>query len=379
VVNDSVTEFGVAPNPRRHGPWSPSSYNRLSACGLQAAFMADHELRQKFVMPNTFTSLGIVAHRITEMAWSNDFDSVNDDEIERALFAAWDKELENQEAVLARKWHPSVPPASRDWPFASVSRQRNVRRVATEIRNFRDRRGVRDGHPESLDNLRPIVEREICDADINLCGTPDRVIFEGNNFTVFDLKTGSEITEISEPHRRQLLLYAHLVVSVTGCTPISIAIVTSSGDIIEEVISVKDVTLAIEQFLAYTHDFENAAGDPTKILALAKPGPETCKWCSFRAVCSSYWSEGQPTDGNSGFIGQIVAITSTNSMTMRQILPESGSTQLVGVSNVRTEDLQLGEVVSIMGGFQRESSLRGHWNTRIEVLSGLTSAVVSQP
>ncbi len=379
MVNDSVTEFGLSPNPRRHGPWSPSSYNRLFACGLQAAFMADNELRHKFVKPNTFTSLGIVAHRITEMAWSNDFDSVNDDEIERALFAAWDTELANQASVLARKWHPSVPPASRDWPFASVSRQRNVRRVAGEIRNFRDRWRNQEGHPEAPRNFGPIVEREICDVDINLCGTPDRVIFEGNDFTVFDLKTGSEITDISEPHRRQLLLYAHLVASATGCTPISIAIVTSSGDVIEEVISVNDVTVAIEQFLAYTHDFDNAAGDPTKILGLAKPGPETCKWCSFRAVCSAYWSKGQPIDGNSGSIGQIVAITSTNSMTMRQILPESGSNQLVGVSNIQTGDLRLDEVVSIMGGFQRESSLRGQWNTQIEVISGLNRAVVSHP
>lgn len=69
---------------------------------------------------------------------------------------------------------------------------------------------------------------------------------------VQDLKTGFKVNEMTESHRRQLLLYAHLVRSDTQKSPERIEVIKSDGQILEEHISDIDVNECLRDFKKVT-------------------------------------------------------------------------------------------------------------------------------
>jgi len=357
VVDASVVGIGVTPNASAPDWWSPSSFNRLHACAYQFAYSTDTELRKEFTKPNTFAALGNASHRLTERAWSNEFSSLEDDKLETALSAAWSEEVQIQFQKLQVAWAPALVPTPRDWPYNSITSRRSIKRIRGEIVEYRRR------NEDWLATDRPWVEREITNDEIRLRGTPDRVVFFDESFVVFDLKTGFKIHEMTDSHRRQLLLYAYLISSDTHKKPASIIVLTADGQMLKEEISESDVDECIDDFKSRTSQYISNIKKGSVNSSIATPQPSVCVHCDYRAVCESYWVDNAPEWENSrGVLGRVLHVSSETTLTVEQIYPRDGEGQRVGISDVHHSS-EVGDIISIVDAFHRESTLRGRWNT----------------
>lgn len=357
MVDTSVVIFDLDFRPEVPKWWSPSSYNRLHACAYRFALSSDTKIYSKFAKPNTFAALGTASHRLTERAWSNEFALVEIIDLDGKLFEAWDQEVAVQLQKMQAAWSPSEVPQPQDWPFYSINSRRSIRRIKNEIISFRERGGER----RNADG--PWVEHEIHDEESHLKGTPDRVIFFDESFIIQDLKTGFKVTEMSDSHRRQLLLYAHLVRKDTRKSPFKIEVIKADGQILEETISDVDVDECLQEFRNKTQEFAISVRSGQINHTIADPNPEVCGHCHYRPVCEPFWNDTKSDWGNSrGIVGRVTQVSNNTTLTIEQIYPSEAAGDVLGLSNVHHSFL-VGDVISVVNAYRQGMSLRGRWNT----------------
>jgi len=362
VVDAPIVVFEVNFRATIPNWWSPSSYNRLFSCAYRFGLSTDSEIYRKFAKPNTFAALGTAAHRLTERAWSNEFSEIDNKDLDKNLLDAWNQEVDIQFQKMLIAWAPSQVPPPRDWPFYSINSTRTLKRILTEIIDFRGR-----GHKHS--NIdRPWVEHELFDEKMCLKGTPDRVIFFEESFVIQDLKTGFKIKEMSESHRRQLLLYAHLVRSDTHKRPTRIEVVKSDGQILGENISETDVDECLQEYRYKTQDFMSSVERGSISEDIASPNPEVCGHCHYRPICKSFWSDSKfDWNESRGSVGRVIRVSNSTTLTIEQIYPTDRVAEVIGVSNVHHTS-SVGDIVSIVNAYKQGSSMRGRWNTILTTL-----------
>lgn len=357
MVDASVVIFNFVFQPEAPTWWSPSSYNRLHACAYRFALSSDTEIYSRFAKPNTFAALGTASHRLAQRAWSNEFAQIENVDLDEKLFEGWDQEIAVQLKKMQSAWSPSQVPQPQDWPFYSINSRRSIRRIKNEIVAFRER-GV-----DRRDLDRPWVEHELQDEESQLKGTPDRVIFFDDCFIIQDLKTGFKVKELSESHRRQLLLYAHLVRSDTDKSPFKIEVIKSDGQILEETISDVDVDQCLQEFRNKTQEFAISVRSGQISHSIATPNPDVCGHCHYRPICQPFWTDGSSDWGDSrGIVGRVSQISNTTTLTIEQIYPSEGAGDVLGLSNVH-HTFSVGDVVSVVNAYRQDLSLRGRWNT----------------
>lgn len=362
MVNASIVAFEIEIRAMPPNWWSPSSYNRLNACAYRFALSTDSVIYRRFARPNTFAALGTAAHRLTERAWSNEFAEIEGTDLEKNLLKAWNQEVEMQFKSMQAAWAPSKVPPPRDWPFYSINSKRTIKRILNEILDFQGR------NDEVLTKDRPWIEHELSDEEIFLKGTPDRVIFFEDSFVVQDLKTGFKIKEMSESHRRQLLLYAHLVRSDTRKTPQRIEVVKADGQILGENISDIDVDECLREFRDKTQDFMTSVQLGLISDGMASPSPAICGHCHYRPICKPFWVDSKFDWGDfRGSVGRVKKVRDSTTLTIEQIYPTDHVGRLLGVSNI-PHTSSVGEIVSIVNAYQHGSSIRGRWNTILTTL-----------
>jgi len=355
-------EFRVEVHARVPIWWSPSSFNRLHACAYRFALSSDSAIYSKFAKPNTFAALGTASHRLTERAWTNEFSNIDITDLESALLVAWNEEVENQFRKMSIAWAPASVPEPRDWPYFSINSKRTNKRITEEIIVYRER----DEGRRNSD--RPWVEHEILDEESHLKGIPDRVIFFGESFVIQDLKTGFKVKEMTDSHRRQLLLYAHLVRFDTQKSPERIEVIKSDGQVLEEYISDLDVDECLQDFQNKTKEYSENIDSGLINSSIAKPNPELCGHCHYRSVCESFWTDNESEWGDTrGIVGRVVRVSNSTTLTIEQIYPSDGAGGMIGVSNVH-HFASVGDILSIVNAYQRDLSLRGHWNTVCTIL-----------
>lgn len=357
MVDASIVIFQVDINATIPNWWSPSSYNRLHACAYRFGLSTDSDVYRKFAKPNTFAALGTAAHRLTERAWSNEFAEIDNLDLDKKLLEAWNQEVVIQFQKMRTAWAPSQVPLPRDWPYFSINSTRSIKRIKNEIIIFRER----GDQSQNLDG--PWVEHELFDEGSHLKGTPDRVIFIEENFVIQDLKTGFKIKEMSESHRRQLLLYAHLVRDDTQKSPQRIEVIKSDGQILGENISDTDVDECLQEYRDKTQEFTNTVRRGPISQTMASPNPDTCGHCHYRPICEPFWTDSKFDWGESrGVVGRVTHVTNSTTLTVEQIYPTEGVGDVLGLSNVYHSS-SVGDVISIVNAYQQGFSLRGRWNT----------------
>jgi CRISPR/Cas system-associated exonuclease Cas4 (RecB family) len=355
-----VPSFGLFPDVEFPEFWSPSRLNLLSSCRLRAAYSLDRSISAEFRKGNTFSALGIAAHNLTEMVWKNQFNAVSEVDVFNHLTSVWIDLVDAEYKRLLEEWSPAVVPLPRDWPFYAITQVRTINRVSEEFRTKMAR-----GRGNANGSVR--VEHLIRDQENKLEGKPDRVIVTGTGFYVLDLKTGYSLTSISESHRRQLLIYAHLVSTTTNEPLLGIGIVTASGETIWADEDLEDASLLLNEIRSDISDFR-AKVDDSKFEELADPSPEKCRYCPFRGVCRSYWNDKNPEWlDQRGVMGKVVNAIDGMTLTIEQHFPIEGRGQLVGISNC-VNSAKLGDFVSVTDGFLRGQSLRGSWHTNVLVI-----------
>ena len=362
MVDASVVVFWLNIHAKSPTWWSPSSFNRLHACAYRFALSSDSEIYNKFAKPNTFAALGTAAHRLTERAWLNEFATTEDKDLASTLLVAWNEEVEIQFRKMQVAWAPALVPTPSDWPYFSINKNRSIRRITDEIVEFRNR----GDHLKNFD--RPWVEHEIFDEESHLKGTPDRVILFDDGFVIQDLKTGFKVNEMTESHRRQLLLYAHLVRSDTQKSPERIEVIKSDGQILEEHISDMDVDECLQDFKNITKKYSGVVERGSINSSMATPSPDLCGHCHYRSVCEPFWTDNESDWGTTrGVVGRVARVGNSTTLTIEQKYPIDGAGAMIGVSNVH-HLASVGDMISIVNAYQRGPSLRGRWNTVSTIL-----------
>lgn len=352
--------WGVTPSPKVPDSWTPTDINALVSCGLRTGFDHDGTFKSKFRKDTTFSITGTAAHELTRLAWTHHFDGVADSDLKTRLFEEWERLIHDGFVKLSEQWLPAVVPEPMHWPFYSITRQRTLKRVLDEILN-REARGQGD------DSGMVRVERWISDPTTGLGGIPDRVVLTGEGFYVLDIKTGLSVDSITDSHRRQLLIYAHLVGTTTEEPLRGIGIVSAGGKTFWEAAGSDDVKRAVEDVLHLISRFREAVN--SRILGdLAAPSPENCRYCPYKGICRSYWeSGGEDWLDQRGVAGRVISVLNPVAFSVEQAYPTEGAKQVVGVSNT-AHAITEGDFVSVVDGFRRGNSLRGDWNTRVQIL-----------
>lgn len=356
-----MTWIGGNVRPALPRKWSPSSINRLIDCEYQFAVWSDIELRARFVRPNTYSSLGSAIHKLTERVWSNEIAGVPDNQLEHAINQLWEQCIKEQSESLARAWGDSRVPPPVDWPYYSLSARRTLRRTLEEVRQFRA------GTWPKVDEGRTLVEEEIVDASRNLAGIPDRVVFSEEGFSVIDLKTGHSIDGISERYRRQLLIYAHLVAQKTDSHPWRIGILNAGGELFWESVSQEEISNCIDEVDRAIANYE-AKLNSTEPVFEAEPSPEKCRFCSFKAMCSEYWTSTDPAWMEyRGIVGIVRRVTGQEALTVEQLFPASGAGSMIGISGARHQAI-INDVVVVVDARREGNSIVCRWDSRVEVI-----------
>lgn len=283
------TDFPT-PQPREIGDFSPSLANQLLACPLRAAFSRDAELRT-WQRSNTYSALGLVAHKVNEAAFSLKETAAGEDAIRDQLEALWDAEVAQACETLRQDWAPASPPPSEDWPSYQLTRTRTIRRLAKFLANRSEKqRSPQEGFG---------IETWLHDPTTGLVGRADRIEHDGDERRVVDLKTGLHQEEPTDDQRRQLLLYAVLVNRTTNEWPRSIAIENASGTQYRSSLDPEEAEAALGEVQRAIAHFNAALANPASLLSAATPSSDTCRWCAYRVVCGPYWSN-LSTDWNHG-------------------------------------------------------------------------------
>jgi RecB family exonuclease len=303
------TDF-LEPNPVPIQEVSPSLANQLLGCRLRAGFARDPTLTH-WRRPTTYSALGLVAHTVSEAVfghghWPSDANAVRD-----KLQDLWNEETERQAARLAAAWHPAIPPPADQWPGYALTRARTIRRGERIL--DAQRRPVQSVHAPS-GSQGSGIEVSLRDTDTGLFGRADRIERDGSSVRVVDLKTGLNQGEPTDEQRRQLLLYALLVQRTTGTWPATVAIEDAAGlqqvaalEPAEAEAALAEVRTAVNQF-----NQDVAAGD---LVTSAAPGPDRCRWCSFRAICWPYWEAVSSSWGHRASCGNVLDAGATAGQT----------------------------------------------------------------
>lgn len=283
------------PAPTPIGEFSPSLANQLLSCQLRVGFSRDPRYSE-WKRPSTHAALGLIAHAVTEAAFRM-HDWPQDPSARRQrLENLWAQETQGQSARIAKAWAPATPPPAEDWPAYALTRIRTIRRAEKQVEN---------ATPGRVKTTRGRVEVRLRDESSKLFGRADRIEHVGQATRVIDLKTGLHQAEPSEEQRRQLLLYAVLIHRVEGQWPISIDVEDASGNTYSQPLVPEEAEAALAEAIAAVDSFNQAVAE-SRLLAVAEPGPDRCRWCDFRVMCAPFWKALRTDWGQRAAAGSIV-------------------------------------------------------------------------
>lgn len=271
-----------APDPTPISDVSPSLANQLLSCHLRVGFARDPRFKS-WRRPTTHTALGLVAHAVTEAAFTLSGWPTDPDACRARIADVWEDEVARHAQAVSEAWAPAMPPPPQQWPGYALTRARTIRRALKHLAG----RTTRDAPAKSAPGA--AVEVELRDPDSGLFGRADRIERDGDTTRVVDLKTGLHQEQATPEQRRQLLLYAVLVQRSSGAWPSSIAVEDAAGATYAEPLDPAEAEAALADVLAGVHAF-NAAIEASTLVTSATPNAERCKWCDFRVLCRPFWS-----------------------------------------------------------------------------------------
>ena len=285
---------------------SPSSAEMLMSCPSRFAFSADPRFRplNRGGLP---AALGNVVHTVAELLDERAARDAGDD-VDSLLSELWDAAVTSEVGKLAAGERLAPVPDPRLWPNYEVTRARFLGRLKRQLRR----------EPIGEETGRTPARREtfISAPGMRFRGRIDRVESgHDGSVTIVDLKSSQEYgDEITERHRRQLLVYAALWHAENGDWPRRAAIEFNSGERRWMEIDPTEAQEAVASFLRLLDEFNARAEHGEDMTKWAVPGPDNCAYCPFRVACQPFFDALSPEWDwwlVSG-IGQILSVTHQN-------------------------------------------------------------------
>lgn len=358
------------PSPNPPARMSPSSLHELVLCPQRFAFSLDDSFRDH-VRATTRTSLGIVAHRLKDEVSAGHAPPAG--ERSQWLETRWDDLISAQFRALKEAWPGRPVPEARLWPGYVVTRIRLLRQLedAPARRRAPNQPGA-GTQPRYLrpgDPLPPFpwVERTLEDPTRGLFGRPDRVETRSGGLEVIDLKAGVHQGEPNEWQWRQLILYAHLVGTVTGTFPSDLAIVDLHGGRHRRAVSIQEIGHHVTETQKLVEHFRSMCDRQT---IDATPNEDACQSCPFRTACSDYWRARTDHWTGRAIRGTCVSVDDFG-LVIQAADPAQGQSGLYRLLTDWSVPIMPGdEVVAVdleRGGF---NTLRLRWDSRLRYASG---------
>jgi hypothetical protein len=259
--------------------------------------------------PSIPAILGTVSHKLAERVARGEFDHPDDGT--GPLSEAWDESVSKAQSSLEASADFGPVPEPAHWPGYQLVRVRTLRRLEEELASRR-----RGG---AAPRRRVIPEERLEDPATRLAGTPDRIEVTGDRVEVVDLKTGWRVgDELSEAHRRQLLLYAYLCHAANGRWPDLVSVQRLDGTRVTITVHPAEAITETEEAGRLLSRYNAIVGSPPRATeALARPSESTCRGCSFRGACDPFLRA--PSAGWSGkrrtFAGELSSIETRSDRT----------------------------------------------------------------
>lgn len=126
-------------------------------------------------------------------------------------------------------------------------------------------------------------------------GEVDKIVDGPRGFVIYDKKSCHVIDEegyVKGEYRMQLLLYAGIVYEDIGVMADRLVLVDIDDREVEVPFhpdeALEELAVAARWLVSLNEKIEQA-GSILKLLHLAKPSPEACRYCPSRPICPSYW------------------------------------------------------------------------------------------
>lgn len=324
-------------------------------CKLQFAHDRDTTVAAKLKRGSTFTALGSAAHKLEELVHEGAFDTIEESEVSASVIDCWDELIREELVRLHAQWPEYEPVQPRDLPrYAHVFCNATDRAMDLVLR--RRTRGTVGPRVE--------IEKTLVDENLRIEGRPDRYVVSGATFSVVDIKSGLASAEIRPAHRHQLLTYCHLIEHVTGLSPQSIQIQDVEGNTTEESVTSEVVASHIARVVDTRDDYLSIEAGNEGYTRHAQPAAESCRYCNYRVICTSYWTLPDGERQKDDFIGTVEMIPKADAITVRREKFREGEPEYVTILGYKPS-IKLGTRVAVSGGYLHHNVMRAGIGTTI--------------
>ncbi len=304
---------------------SPSTYERMRMCFLQAAFARAPETHE-FILGNPLAWLGAAYHEVLARLHHREAQgSTLDDKIVQLWNAAVTKQYDKTRAhPLDRRFG-----SPETWPRYFAAAAITTIRAREVARRPATRQQATKAPGTSSSNL---VEQHLVAFEGKLVGRPDAV----RNGEVIDYKTGELLdgddpTALKESYVRQLRLYAVLAHQSLGWWPHHGVLAPMTGASVHIELSPTECLGEATKAVALLDHYNDLIKQGTDALALASPSPTACNSCAFQILCQAFWRHPGPASG-----------PTHNSRVVEGIVPSSPTPIQEGAAYTLTLDIGAG-------------------------------------
>lgn len=264
---------------------SPSKY--LSARHCPLSYVLTKAKIWQFSPDNAAAVVGTAIHEL--IRWSGQ--SVSSEVTHEQAAVKFDELIDQAESKL------SAHPLNRRLIPLSVSDPRFPEKrhaaIKSAVRGAKSPRPSSSGRAGGLTNY--LFEEGFSSKNKLIYGEVDKIVDGPRGFVIYDKKSCHVIDEegyVKGEYRMQLLLYAGIVFEDIGVMADRLVLVDLDDREVEVPFdpneALEEVAVA-ERWLASLNDMIHQAGSVLKLLHLAKPSPDACRYCSSRPICPSYW------------------------------------------------------------------------------------------
>lgn len=264
---------------------SPSKYLSARRCPL--SYVLTKEKIWQFSPDNAAAVVGTAIHELIRWSGQSAASEVTYDQ----AAVKFDELIDQAERKLSA--HPinsRLVPLSASDPRFPEKRHAAINSAVRGVKSPRTSSSPRVGG-----QTRYMFEEGFVSKDKLIYGEVDKIVDGPRGFVIYDKKSCYVIDEdgdVKGEYRLQLLLYAGIVYEDTGVMADRLVLV----DIVDREVEVpfhpdeaREELAVAARWLVSLNEKIVQAGSILKLLHLAKPSPEACRYCPSRPICPSYW------------------------------------------------------------------------------------------
>ncbi|MDK2744412.1 MAG: PD-(D/E)XK nuclease family protein [Nitrospira sp. BO4] len=266
---------------------SPTLAETMRACRLRAGLLRATG-SAGYVLGNPKAWLGTAYHEVLEKFAC--LESIVD--VEAAAVQFWDRAVDAQHQRAAAHQLNRRFGSPETWPGYHLVRASALLR-AREV----SAGGTALGATGSGD-AGTIRERQFVAVGGKLVGRPDlirhREVVDYKSGAIFEYDESSQSDVVKAAYVRQLRIYGFLVKEVLGWWPTRGVLLPFAGAGVEVPLEPKECMREAVEAVAVLDDYNSNITARALPEQLADPSATTCKWCSFKLVCTPLWSAVSP-------------------------------------------------------------------------------------